>query len=188
MSAPKGGSAPAIRYRPIFGGVFGRSGQYVMATMPCIERGLHSVRFMVTQPHTGAVLAVANDKQEALASARRLLRVAEALTKREAANDSLMEQTPLWPDEQLPPVSTAGAKPKAVPKRRREVFDRSDGKCFYCGKVLSLDGKWHIEHQMPRALMGPDELPNLVAACVSCNLSKSDLTALEFIAKGDRSA
>jgi hypothetical protein len=177
-------NSQSIRYRPIFGGVFGRSGEYLLATMPCIERGLHSVRFMVTQPHTGAVLAVANDKQEALASARRLLRITETLTKREAANDCRMVQTPLWADEQLPPMSTAGAKPKAVPKRRREVFDRSDGRCFYCGTALSLTGSWHIEHQMPRALMGPDELPNLVAACVPCNLSKSDLTALEFLAQG----
>lgn len=176
------GNSQSIRYRPIYGGVFGRSGQYVMATMPCIERGLHSVRFMVTQPHTGAVLAVANDKQDALASARRLLLVTESLTKREAANDGQMEQTPLWSDEQLPPMSTAGAKPKAVPKRRREVFARSDGRCFYCGAVLRLDGKWHIEHQMPRSLMGPDELPNLVSACVPCNLAKRDRTALEFIA------
>jgi hypothetical protein len=178
-------SGPSIRYRPIYGGPFGKDGRFVLATMPCIERGLHSVRFMVTQPHTGAVLAVATDKQEALASARRLLRVTETLTKREAANDCQMEQTPLWADEQLPPMSTAGAKSKAVPRRRREVFDRSDGKCFYCGAVLSLTGSWHIEHQMPRALMGPDELPNLVAACVPCNLAKSDRTALEFITQRD---
>lgn len=75
MSASKGGIAPAIRYRPIFGGPFGQDGRYVMATMP------------------------------------------------------------------------------------------------------------RIEHQMPRALMGPDELVNLVAACVPCNLSKGDRTALEFLSK-----
>jgi len=62
MSASKGGGGPAIRYRPVFGGVFGRSGEYVMATMPCIERGLDSVRYMVLHPKTGGVLAVANDK------------------------------------------------------------------------------------------------------------------------------
>ena len=188
MSAPKGGAAPSIRYRPIYGGVFGRSGQYVMATMACTERGLHAVRFMVTQPHTGAVLAVSTDKQQALADARRLLRAANTLTKREAANDCKMEQAPLWNDEQLPPSSTAGAKPKAIPRRRREVFDKSGGKCFYCGAALTLDGKWHIEHQMPRALMGQDELPNLVAACVPCNLAKSDSTAFEFITQRDAQA
>jgi 5-methylcytosine-specific restriction endonuclease McrA len=79
-------------------------------------------------------------------------------------------------------VPGAPIRPKAVPRRRREVFEKSGGKCFYCGTALRLDGKWHIEHQMPRALMGPDELLNLVAACVPCNLSKGDSTALEFLA------
>jgi hypothetical protein len=182
MSAPKGGSAPAIRYRPIFGGPFGREGRYVMATMPCIERGLHAVRHMVMEPRTGAVIAVSTNKNQALTDARRLLRTAAVLAGREAANQPLMEQEDLWAEEELPNAAAAGARPKAVPRRRREVFEKSDGRCFYCGRVLKLDGKWHIEHQMPRALMGPDELPNLVAACMPCNLSKGDSTALEFLA------
>lgn len=70
MSVPKGGSASGIQYRPIYGGVFGKSGQYVMATMPCVERGLHSVRFTGVHPSTGRVLSVAGDKQEALSAAR----------------------------------------------------------------------------------------------------------------------
>lgn len=180
MSAPKGGSAPAIRYRPIFGGVFGKSGEYVLSTMACTERGLHSVRFMVLHPKSGGVLAVANDKTEALAQARRVLKAAAQLT---SANDESFTQGTLWAEHEMPePVPGAALSPKAVPRRRREVFDRSGGKCFYCGKVLTLDGKWHVEHQLPRALMGPDELPTLVAACVPCNLAKGDRTALEFIA------
>lgn len=179
-------SSPVIRYRPIFGGVFGKSGEYLLGTMACTERGLHSVRFMVLHPKSGGVLSVANDKTEALAQARRVLKAAAQLT---SANDESFIQGALWAEHEMPaPAPGAAAKPKTVPRRRREVFNKSDGRCFYCGKVLSLDGKWHIEHQMPRALMGPDELPNLVAACVPCNLAKSDLTALEFIARSDRSA
>lgn len=179
MSATKGGNAPTIRYRPIYGGIFGKSGEYVMATMACVERGLHSVRFMVLHPNTGGVLSVDGDKSEALSQARRVLKAAAKLT---SANDPSFVQGSLWCEQDLP-VPDAGAKPKAVPRRRREVFDKSDGKCFYCGKVLTLDGRWHIEHQMPRALLGQDELPNLVAACMPCNLAKRDRTALEFIAQ-----
>lgn len=180
-SAPKGRSAPAIRYRPIFGGPFGRDGRFVMATMPCIERGLHAVRHMVLEPRTGGVLAVSTNKHQALTDARRLLRTATSLAAREAANQPMMEQSGLWADEDLPAMTEAGARPKIVPRRRREVFDKSGGRCFYCGTALAVDGKWHIEHQMPKALMGQDELPNLVAACVPCNLAKGDRTALEFI-------
>lgn len=169
-----------LKYRPIFGGPFGKDGRYVMATMPCVVRGLHAVRYMVMEPKTGAVLAVSTDKHEALGDARRLLRTANTLAGKEAANQPLMEQAGLWADEELPAVS-AGTPAKAVPRRRREVFEKSGGRCFYCGTALSLEGRWHIEHQMPRALMGPDELVNLVAACAPCNLAKGDRTALEHL-------
>lgn len=182
MVAAKGGSAPAIRYRPIFGGPFGSAGRYVMATMPCIERGLHAVRHMVLEPRTGGVLSVSTSKHQALSDARRLLRTATSLAARQAANAPTMEQAGLWADQELPTVSAAGVQAKPIPRRRREVFEKSSGRCFYCGTGLVIDGHWHIEHQMPRALMGPDELPNLVAACVPCNLAKGDRTALEFLA------
>lgn len=63
---------------------------------------------------------------------------------------------------------------------RRQVFDASGGKCAYCDTALQLDGKWHIDHRMPRALMGSDEPTNLTAACVPCNLAKRDRTDIEF--------
>lgn len=179
MSTSKGGSAPSIRYRPIYGGIFGRSGEYTLATMACIERGLHGVRYMVLHPSTGGVLSVAPDKSEALAQARRVLKAAAQFT---SANDGSFTQGALWDEQELPvPAAGAAAKPRQVPKRRREVFEKSEGKCFYCGTVLTLDGRWHIEHQMPRALMGPDELVNLVPACVPCNLAKRDRTAVEYL-------
>lgn len=180
--------APGIRYRPIFGGLFGQDGRYVMATMPCVERGLHAVRHMVLEPRTGGVLSVSTNKNQALSDARRLLRTATSLAASQAANAPSMEQAGLWAEEDMPAAREAGAKPRRVPRRRREVFEKSGGRCFYCGTTLTLDGKWHIEHQMPRALMGPDELVNLVPACVPCNLSKGDRTALEFIAQGASNA
>lgn len=179
----KKGLGTGIRYRPIFGGPFGRDGRFVMATMPCVERGLHAVRHMVMEPRTGGVLSVSTNKHQALSDARRLLRTATSLAASHAANAPLMEQAGLWTDEDLPAMAMPGAQVKSVPRRRREVFEKSNGHCFYCGTVLTLDGKWHIEHQMPRALMGPDELPNLVAACVPCNLAKGDRTALEFLTR-----
>lgn len=184
MITTKGNSAPSLRYKPITGGIFGSSGEYVMATMACVERGLHPVRFMVLHPRSGGVLSVDGDKSEALAQARRVLKAAATLT---SANDSSFVQGSLWGEQEMP-VPAAGLKPKNVPRRRREVFDKSDGKCFYCGKALTLDGRWHIEHQMPRALLGPDELPNLVAACPPCNHAKRDRTALEFIASSAKHA
>lgn len=169
-------SIPSLRYRPIFGGIFGRSGEYTLATMACVERGLHGVRYMVLHPKSGGVLSVDNDKSEALAQARRVLKAAAQLT---SANDESFTQGSLWPDQDLP-VPDAGAKPKAVSKRRREVFEKSGGRCFYCQAPISINA-YHVEHQFPRALGGDDTPLNLVAACAPCNLAKRDKTALEFI-------
>jgi hypothetical protein len=163
--------------RPIYGGVFG-DGRYALASMPCVSRGLHATRYMVVQPEEGVVLSVADDKLEALADARRVLR---------AANDSgTSDQTgscpvqgELWPQEPAAAVPVVASR--QVSRRRAEIFERSQGKCHYCGEALTLDGKWHVEHQFPRALGGGNDALNLVAACVRCNLAKSDRTAMEFL-------
>lgn len=73
-------------------------------------------------------------------------------------------------------------KPRKIGKRMKAIFEESGGKCHYCQTILTLDGKWHIEHKMPRALGGDDEPTNLVAACVPCNMAKRDRTDVEFIA------
>jgi hypothetical protein len=162
--------------RPIYGGVFG-DGRYALASMPCVSRGLYSTRYMVVQPQDGIVLSIAEDKVEALSMAR------DRLT---AANDGhastgapCQVQGELWPGELT--LEPAPAAPGYVSRRRREIFERSQGKCHYCSTALTLDGKWHVEHQFPRALGGGDDALNLVAACVRCNLAKSDRTAIEFV-------
>lgn len=167
--------------RPIFGGVFGDDGRYALASMPCVSRGLYATRYMVVQAQAGVVLSVAEDRVKALAIAR------ERLT---AANDKHhIEEKPvfqgeLFPEEPLLSASPAPAPVQYVSRRRRAIFEASNGQCHYCGAVLDLTGKWHIEHQLPRALGGGDDGLNLVAACVPCNLGKSDRTAIEFVTQG----
>jgi hypothetical protein len=164
--------------RPIYGGVFGEDGRYALASMPCVSRGLYATRYMVVQSQAGVVLSIADDKTEALAGARKVLHAANDMNACESAK-SCANQGELWP-QVLPPMEIP-AEPRYASRRRREIFDRSAGKCHYCRTPLTLDGKWHVEHQQPRALGGGDDPLNLVAACVSCNLAKSDRTALEFV-------
>lgn len=171
-------SAPMLR-RPIMGGIFGQ-GEFELATQPTITNGLHSVRFLVIQPRSGRVLAIAESKTEALAGARRVLRATHA-----ANDEPRWVQPRLWSDAELSVVA-AEPPPRPVSRRRREVFVRSGGCCCYCGTPLQLDGPWHVEHQLPRALGGTDDALNLVAACQQCNLTKADRTALEFVAAGGR--
>lgn len=178
----------SARFKPLHGGPFGTSGRYAIATMPCIDRGLHAVRHMIVEPRAGAVLSVSLDKREALASARRLLRAAESLARQERTARALeCTQDSLFPADILPPLAYAGAPPqKRIGRRRREVFERSQGRCHYCRTPIAIDG-FHIEHMLPQALGGSDDLLNLVAACPTCNLSKGDQTAIEYVAKNSTS-
>lgn len=170
----------ACRQRPIFGGVFG-AGRYALATVPCVVHGLHAVRFMVIEPRSGAVLSLAHDKVGALHEARAFIRSTELLLAERAwpaAPDP--RQLEIWPrveGEHRPIVD----KRRPVSRRRRDIFAKSRGSCHYCNASLKLDGPWHVEHMFPRALGGLDEISNLVAACVPCNLSKRDRTAFEFV-------
>lgn len=166
--------------KPLQGGLFGE-GEYALASMPCVARGLHSVRFMVIRPRAGTVLAVADEKAEALAAARRVIVAAGDLA---AANDGPEpSQAKLWADAEMP-IPDLEPAPPPLSRRRREIFDRSGGKCFYCEAPLQIAGEWEVEHQRPRALGGGNDPLNLVAACRRCNREKSDRTALQFIARG----
>lgn len=161
--------------RPLLGGVFGH-GQFELATQPIVVNGLHAVKFMVIEPRAGRVLSIAESKLEALGGARRLLHGTAAPPPIEPT----WQQPALWNEGPLLAAESHKLR-RPVSRRRREIFERSGGRCHYCPQVLTLDGKWHVEHQMPRALGGEDTPANLVAACVKCNLAKSDRTALEFV-------
>lgn len=177
MRAPT--SEAGLLQRPIFGGVFGHAGRYALASMPCISHGLHATRYMVVHPAAGVVVSMSEDKVQALALARQRITAASGSDIYESAPATQFE---LWPDGTSSTEPDAPSKPKNVSRRRRQIYERSHGMCHYCRAQLELAGTWHVEHQLPRALGGGDDALNLVAACVSCNLAKSDRTALEFVA------
>lgn len=78
------------------------------------------------------------------------------------------------------------------------VYDRTGGRCLYCGKRLSFHnygvvgthGAWEVDHFIPLASNGAHQHYNLVAACVGCNTAKSDMLPWEFgpgrFRQGDR--
>jgi 5-methylcytosine-specific restriction endonuclease McrA len=65
------------------------------------------------------------------------------------------------------------------PKLWRQVFERDNGFCQYCGEDLlsNFNHYWSatVDHIQHRSEGGPDTLENLVLACTPCNgmLSKS---------------
>ena len=69
--------------------------------------------------------------------------------------------------------------PEQMPKRRnlsqqkrREVYDKLEGHCAYCGCEISIK-QMQADHLVPLALGGADEVSNLLPSCRSCNHRKS---------------
>jgi hypothetical protein len=61
-------------------------------------------------------------------------------------------------------------------EHRDEVWAKSGGICWYCGIRMSLNVRspiyFTIDHFVPKARGGTDEMSNLVPACARCNFRK----------------
>ena len=65
---------------------------------------------------------------------------------------------------------------------RTIVIARAEGRCEYCRRHEddSPLAPLHVEHVVPRKHGGSDDLDNLAAACIDCNLRKgSNLTGVD---------
>lgn len=58
-----------------------------------------------------------------------------------------------------------------------QLIDIWGDACVYCG---NNQADLHIEHIIPRARGGPDDITNLTLACGGCNSKKGTQTAAEF--------
>lgn len=182
-----------IRHKPILGGRFG-SGGYSLCSFHEVADGLDSVIFFVSHEKSGYIFGMAEDKAEALTFARSVLawidpvRLQTRMQRHkewfEAEQASRLKEREEASARRLEEFRAANkGNVRSIPKRRKRIFDESNGQCHYCSTTLTLDGKWHIEHKMPKALGGGNEPGNLVASCVSCNMKKRDSTDVEFKAR-----
>lgn len=73
-------------------------------------------------------------------------------------------------------------------KKRQAIWDKSGGKCWYCGCNLPKKG-WHADHFEPirrnwweDTCLNPknDNEDNKVPACASCNIQKGSLSLEGF--------
>jgi 5-methylcytosine-specific restriction endonuclease McrA len=77
---------------------------------------------------------------------------------------------------------------------RRIVLLKYKGKCAYCGCNVSLNGggntfKMHVDHIIPRAHGGRNNVRNYNPSCKPCNALKRDYSIEEFkalIIKGEQ--
>ncbi len=62
---------------------------------------------------------------------------------------------------------------------KRLLFDYQQGKCVYCGNGFGYD-ELEIEHMVPKARGGQDNIRNYQLACIACNQAKGRMTDIEF--------
>lgn len=55
---------------------------------------------------------------------------------------------------------------------RATVWERSEGRCSYCGHTLNPFRDFSIDHVLPVSENGTSDVSNLVAACLDCNRRK----------------
>jgi len=65
-------------------------------------------------------------------------------------------------------------------KYRPSIFERENGRCFYCRRVLT-DEDSGLDHVEPQRSGGMNSYKNVVSACHSCNSSKGVLGAEDFM-------
>ncbi len=66
---------------------------------------------------------------------------------------------------------------------RKAVWEKSNGQCFYCEVTLTSPAGdiMHVDHRVPVVAGGGDDLENLVAACIPCNLKKNAKSEDRFL-------
>ena len=63
---------------------------------------------------------------------------------------------------------------KSIGKKKRfRVLSRSEFRCVYCG-AGAPEKRIEVDHVVPVSKGGDDHESNLVAACLDCNVGKSD--------------
>jgi hypothetical protein len=73
-----------------------------------------------------------------------------------------------------------GARKPIPTATKNQLFERDIARCVYCGSERDL----HMDHIWPVSRGGQNHTSNIVVACRSCNLSKSNKTLREWVQNG----
>lgn len=67
--------------------------------------------------------------------------------------------------------------PKEV---RKLIYDTTKGRCALCGRKITYD-KMSLDHILPLAMNGDDNVSNLQCTCTACNLFKGSVLPSDFM-------
>ncbi len=94
--------------------------------------------------------------------------------KRQTFKDIYREPSQI---RQLLGFDRTGMGPPITDKSRKDIYERDNYRCVYCGSDLRNDHhKICLDHVIPLSRRGSSTLKNLVTSCKKCNALKSDRT------------
>ena len=68
----------------------------------------------------------------------------------------------------------------SFPKEVRElIYNNAEGKCALCGKKITYD-KITLDHIVPLAMNGEDDIKNFQCTCEACNIFKGSALPQDF--------
>lgn len=76
------------------------------------------------------------------------------------------------PSDKCSPLSERHPRRSFGPEVKREVWAMTHGRCYYCGLRTNPFATFTIDHIVPLARGGSNDLRNLVPACRRCNFAK----------------
>lgn len=79
----------------------------------------------------------------------------------------------------LEPDSLPAKKKKSLIKFKQAVWQKTLGRCYFCGNLITYS-QMTIDHFVPEAADGSDDITNLVPSCKSCNSTKGTKSIEEF--------
>ncbi len=81
------------------------------------------------------------------------------------------------------PVIPCRAKRKALSHSQRiRVYSKTHGHCYLCGQFVDFD-KFEVEHRIPLAIGGTNDIDNLFCSCHECNSMKGNIEHGELFKK-----
>lgn len=84
-----------------------------------------------------------------------------------------LREQPDAAEESRPSAAARGYCSRDWRAKRLEVLARDDYQCQACGRIVDRPKQAHVDHIVPRASGGTDELSNLRTLCASCHSSRT---------------
>lgn len=79
-------------------------------------------------------------------------------------------------------IGENGKRKSFSPEERTQIYERSFGKCYICGRPL-MKHEFTIDHKKPLAQNGSNQISNLYCACSMCNIMKANYDWDDFMAQ-----